>query len=129
MTLQFISLSDYGRETLAKELMADDAGTSYVSKEKLSERIMSTEKVDGFAVVFFEEGKEQVTRGFVLDTDDKKVITDMYTFKQGRGHFLFNWIAGHYLGLGWEKKFAYDDNNAKMQEFFEKAADHPKTAE
>lgn len=126
---QFIPVDHTNRKELADALMNDTATTSYVSKAKLKERILTDEKISGFIVRQPIEGlNEPITLGFSLDYD-KKQITDMYTFAPGRGKELFQHIVKHYMTLGWDGEFIIDDNNKDMERFFKHARNSQKVAQ
>ncbi len=130
INVSFTELKVYTRDRLHTELHNDKAGTSYKSKEDLKNRILTDEKINGFVVHFkfrdvITHAESTVAAGFALYKEDK--LTDMYTFLNGRGNFLFNRITGYLLQvLNWKAiDVIYDDNNINMKEYFEKAIELP----
>ena len=124
--VNFITLDSYGKDKLAKALMSDQADTSYASKEQLEQRILTDEKIKGF-VVQFSFGEKIVDAGFVLYDSTCNKLTDMYTFAQGRGQFLFNRIVGYFReNMKWEKvEVIQDKNNLNVMGFFNTAIGKP----
>src|ERR1700710_2806002 len=83
-------------EKVANILMQEENGySSYISREKLKEKMLTDSKMNTVAVKHFE-----TVCGFAIyytNANNEIVLTDMFTFKPWLGNMMMNQIVTHFL--------------------------------